>query len=127
MNMRDGGRRKIICQAPPGALARSHFNHDGTEKVRWPNRTSAQYVVDLHDLRRARRGQPPKIKQAYYCGHCAGWHVGRPPAQQWYHTMPERHPELLCELGVRAVAIMWGENSTRPSKQRWKVSRSKAA
>lgn len=110
---RDGGRLHIFCRPNQRVIRRSCFNSDDSPKVRWPNPTSARFVARLAEFRRARRGQSPKFSEAYYCGFCTGWHVGSPPAPQWFHTMPERHPELMGELGVRAVAVMWQQNADR--------------
>lgn len=109
MNDHDGGRRKIICR-PRGPFSRMHFNRDGSAKVRWPNRSSAEFVAELADFRRARRGQRLRGAQAYFCSICEGWHIGSPLRPQRHHTMPERRPDLMVELGVRAVAIMWAQN-----------------
>lgn len=115
---RDGGRTKVICRPSAAIARRSCYNADGSPKVRWPNPTSAEFVIELAAFRRRKRGLPPKHQEAYYCGFCSGWHVGKPPRLQWFHTMPERHPELMVELGVRAVAVMWSQQPPRADERR---------
>lgn len=110
---RNGGRCKIFCRPNQRIVARTHLRADGTPKVRWPNPTSARFVAELNNWRRE-HGRPWKRHvEAYYCGFCKGWHVGAPMLPQWFHSMPERAPELMAELGVRAVAIMWSQNTER--------------
>lgn len=100
-------------------LRRSCFRSDGTPKVRWPNPTSARFVADLSNWRAetghpSRHGKVPSNRvEAYYCGLCEGWHVARPPIPQWHHTCPQRREDLIGELGMRAVALTWSENTAR--------------
>lgn len=114
------GRRGIIYRTNVRLLTRACYRSNGTPKVRWPNPTSAAFVADLQNWRAVhkvispRSGKiPTNIVAPYLCPVCGGWHVARPMIPEWHHTSPERHPDLLIELGVRATAILWGQNSTR--------------
>lgn len=118
-------------------LRRSCYRSDGEAKVRWPNRTSALFVADLTNWRAAEGRADPRGRipvgtvQAYLCRLCDGWHVGRPMIPEWHHTCLERREDLIAELGIRAVALVWRENSSRiraevgdtPDSRRGRVSR----
>lgn len=109
----DRGRRHLVFVTNMKVLRRSCFRYDGTPKVRWPNPTSARFVADLSNFRRD-HGRPWKnYVESYRCRVCDGWHVARPPLPEWYHTAKERREDLLVELGIRPVAWIWRENTTR--------------
>jgi hypothetical protein len=84
-------------------VERGHFRRDGTEKVRWPNPTSAEFVASLHPG-----------EQAYRCrwAGCDGWHVGHPPTEIRVDTI-WREETAVIELGER-VMHHWN----RPPKSR---------
>jgi hypothetical protein len=82
------------------------------EKVRWPNRTAAEFVADIHrwkqDIGRRRTRKPLSV---YHCRTCDGWHVGTTPdLNRNYRRILEREPTLLLELGKRALAQMFSES-----------------
>lgn len=111
--------RHVVYVTNVRILRRACYRSNGTRKVRWPNPTSARYVAELSNWRAANHRPGPYGRipdgrvEAYACPLCEGWHVGRPPIPEWHHTDKERRPDLLCEIGVRATAILWAENSWR--------------
>lgn len=113
------GRVHLEWHTNTKIVRRSCYRSDGTAKVRWPNPTSARFVADLSNWRaiNGRPGRAGKVPrghvEAYFCGLCKGWHVGHPPIPEWHHTCPQRREDLIGELGMRAVAITWRENSKR--------------
>lgn len=98
------GRRNVQPSTP---RERRHpcMKANGGGKKPWPSKAAAEAV--------ARYGDHARPVEVYRCIGCGYWHIGHlnpNPRADYNRTMPERHPELLAELGVRAVAVLTAEN-----------------
>lgn len=91
-----------------------HYNRNGTEKRRWPNRTSARFIADFAAFKRARRAPhlPSKFYSVYFCSRCDGYHTGTARDLNRHHRrIVDREPDLLYELGPRATRLLLSESS----------------